>query len=251
MALTQRFESYGTQHPRMTFAFGATAGITTVAGMVLAAALTVGLGVSGQDQPVISGAIGSVAAGAPSSDEQAYFAERTLVVRGAEANGSTTAGLASEFGSESGPSEAMGMDPYGGFVEPGPGPLAVSETASVPPPSPESSFGTDADTNAFAGAGVFVGDGTDAGAHEVIEVSSLSLRSSSSWVTPELQAGFVGSSPGALTGPDADTKAFAEAGVLVGDGIEVGAHEAIEVSSLSLRSSSSWVTPELRAGIEG
>lgn len=192
MALTQRFESYGTQHPRMTFAFGATAGITTVAGMVLAAALTVGFGTSGQDQLVSSGALGSVVAGARSSDEQAYFAERTLVVRDAEVNGSTTAGLASEFGSESGPSEAMGMDPYGGFVEPGPGALAVSETVSVPPPSTESSFGTDADTNAFAGAGVFVGGGNEVGAHEVIEVSSLSLRGSSSWVTPELRAGIEG-----------------------------------------------------------
>lgn len=216
MALTQRFERYGTQHPRTTFAFGLTVGATAITGMVVATVLTVGLSMGGQDHFVSSGAFGGAAMGARSSDDQAYFAERTLVVTGAESNASAAADLASAFGAEAGPSEAMGMDPYGGFVEPGPGastdpetvlPAAegaatssrisdeqayLAELASLAELGSVASVSTDADTNAFAGAGLFVGDGIEVGAHEVIDGSSLSLRSSLSWVTPELRAGIEG-----------------------------------------------------------
>lgn len=132
MALTQRFESYGSHHPRKTFAFGLTAGLASGTGIVLAVALTVGIGARSEGQFVASGVSQGVVATSSLTDEQAYLAEQNyLALHGtaADTNAFEGAGVVAEYGRLGGPQEAIGMDPYGGFVEPGP---QTANSSAVP-----------------------------------------------------------------------------------------------------------------------
>ena len=115
MAIAQRLDHYGTRHPRQTFVFGIAAGAAIVAGIVLAAALTIATDGSGPRVAVSSGAVitneqalvaeqdyraangiaASVASAPAISDEQALVAEQDY--RAANSIGSTRslAGVAS------------------------------------------------------------------------------------------------------------------------------------------------------------
>ena len=87
MAIAQRLDHYGTRHPRQTFVFGIAAGAAIVAGIVLAAALTIATDGSGPRVAVSSGAV--------ITNEQALVAEQDY--RAANSIGSTRslAGVAS------------------------------------------------------------------------------------------------------------------------------------------------------------